>query len=152
MAIAPQFRLIDNRRNDSELLNAVFGSVDEFRRVFYKKIIDEIIKNSPVDTGTYMESHEIQEGRTSAVGTNSSRGKPRSQPKELYANSARSKLFAQIDSLTQNHRSVHIGNYSVHAPLVEYGGVKMPIIYAPYTRARDATPRFIREAIEELRT
>jgi hypothetical protein len=152
MAVAPQFRLIDNRRNDTELLNAVFGSVDEFRRIFYKKLIDEIVNNSPVDTGTYMESHEIQEGRTDSVGTNSSRGKPRFQQREPYANSARSKLYAQIDALTQDHRSVHIGNYSVHAPLVEYGGAKMPIIYAPYTRARASTPRFIREAIEELRT
>lgn len=151
MAVAPQFRLIDNRRNDTDLLNAVFGSVDEFRRIFYKKLVDEVIRLSPVDTGTYMDNHEIQEGRTSAVGTASSAGKPRFQPKEPYANDARARLHARIDALTSDHKSVYIANYSVHAPLVEYGGAKMPVIHAPYTRARDATPRFIQEAIEEVR-
>lgn len=147
MAVAPQFRLIDNRRSDTDLMNAVVGSIDEFRKTFYKLMINEIIGNSPVDTGTYMESHQIQDGRTGAVGTNSSANKPKNQPRGSFEQSARERLFADIDGLVSDHRAVYIGNYSVHAPLVEYGGAKMPVIHAPYTRARAATPRFIAEAI-----
>jgi hypothetical protein len=150
MAIAPQFRLIDRRRKDTDLFNAVSSSIEDFQKSFYKKIINAVIEFSPVDTGTYMESHQIQDAYTSSVGTASSSGKPRNQNRGPIANEAKTRLYAAIDALPPGNTNLFIGNYAVHAPLVEYGGAKMPVAYAPYTRARSLTPRFIREALEEV--
>lgn len=150
MAIAPQIKLIDRRRKDTEVFDAVFSGVDDLRKIFYKKIIDAIVEFSPVDTGTYMESHEVQEGRSQRSVTNSSSGKERGQPKEPFASAARARLFAEIDALPPGDSNIFIRNYAIHSRLVEYGGANMPVAYAPYTRARSLTPRFIREAIEEV--
>lgn len=138
-----QFRLIDRRlKGSSEVLDSVFGALGEMKKDVYRGVADVVISASPVDSGTYMDSHNIQIGRTSASTTNSSKGKPRNRPREPHENAARDRLYAQIDALDGTETDVYIGNSAHHGMVVEYGGPKTPA-YAPYTKARAYTGRII---------
>lgn len=147
---AVQFRLIDKRRIPENLSEMLLDKVDDVQKAFYTKLVSKIVGFSPVDTGTYMENHGIGQGRSSQVASASSNGKPRGQSREPYANSALSRLISQINSLPSNPKTVYVGNFAVHASLVEHGGANWSVAYSPYRRARAMSRILMGEAISEV--
>lgn len=103
---------------------------------------DIVIKNSPVDTGTYMDAHQI--GTKESIVT--SRGKPRNQPYSNFADAARDRLYSQIEGLNVDGSNWFITNNSVHAVRVEYTGWNNVPAYSPYTIARGYAPIALEEA------
>lgn len=146
-----QFKLIDKRFTQSQLLDFFNENVEGLTKEVLRGMVDVIVENTPVDTGTYADSHHItQEGRQGGYGTASSHGKPRNQSETAYRESARSRLYGQIEGVTANTRETSITNDSVHASIVEYveqGGVNKPRkLWAPYTKARAETNNIIAQA------
>lgn len=138
-----QFRLIDRRlKGVDRLLDETFAEFDNMKKDVFKAVAAKVVEFSPVDTGTYMDAHNITSGRSSSATTMSSKGKPRKRPRSPHENSAIDRLNAQIDSLGPRENEAFIGNSSHHGMVVEYGGPKTPA-YAPYTRAREASKRII---------
>jgi hypothetical protein len=138
-----QFRLIDRRlRGVDRLLDETFAEFDNMKKDVFKAVAAKVVDFSPVDTGTYMDAHNIAIGRSSSATDMSSKGKPRNRPKQPHANAVIDRLHGQIDAMSPEDKSAFIGNSSHHGMVVEYGGPKTPA-YAPYTRAREASKRII---------
>ncbi len=138
-----QFKLIDKRLSGSrDVLDSIFGAFGEMKKDVYRGVVDVVVSKSPVDTGTYMDSHDVYDGRSRAATDNSSKGKPRNRPREAHAGAALDRMYAQIDALDPSADKVYIGNRSHHGMVVEYGGPKTPA-YAPYTQGRAAVGRII---------
>jgi hypothetical protein len=128
-----RFKILDNRTSIAQKIKEQERQLNNYRDFFLEGAATEVILESPVDTGTYITSHEIKAGRGSS-GSSSSKGKPRNQPYEPYANEGLSSLFADIEALPEASAlsMVSISNYSEHARDVEYTHG-----YAPYTTLRD---------------
>ena len=52
-----KFKIIDNRTKVSKRIKELEQKLEEFPKEFMKITADVIIKNSPVDIGTYMDVH-----------------------------------------------------------------------------------------------
>ena len=146
-----QFKLIDQRFTQAQLLNFFNENVEGLTKEVLRGMVDVIVENTPVDTGTYADGHAVTtESRKAGLGTESSHGKPRNQSVSGYRENARNRLYAQIEALTANTREASITNNSVHAEIVEYveiGGVNKPRkLWAPYRTARNLTKHIIAEA------
>jgi hypothetical protein len=138
-----QFRLIDRRlKGVSRLLDETFADFDSMKKDVFKAVASKVVEFSPVDTGTYMDAHNITIGRSSSSTDMSSKGKARKRPRGPHETSALARLNGQIDAMSAEDKSAFIGNSSHHGMVVEYGGPKTPA-YAPYTRAREASKRII---------
>ena len=146
---AVRFRAIDRRRIDSDLFEGLFGKIDEVRKSFYSKLVTKIVEYSPVDTGTYMDSHSIGSGKGSSSATASSNGKPRNQSRESHAQAALARLLGQIAQIPVRENNVYVRNSAVHGVFVEHGGVNWDVVYSPYRRARALTSVLLNEAISE---
>lgn len=130
-----QYRLIDRRKPAMRVFeDAVLPRIREARDNFFKMIVSEIVQLSPVDSGTYMDGHNISEGRQGGA-TESSHRKPRRQPWAVHAEQAIARLYAQIESLPDSITDVRVHNDAVHARFVEYGGASGGGGYAPYQSA-----------------
>lgn len=148
----PEYRLIDNRRKEAEYIADMSKKLDAFSNIFLKKLADEIVARSPVDTGTYMEGHQITSGRKQPAATDSSHGKPRNQSYGTFASAATQKLHAEIDSLPPGSEAF-VSNTAVHAKIVEYGGSNWrrgP--YAVYRGARSKSASFAAEAARKAKS
>ena len=138
-----QFKLIDKRlKGSKQILNESFAEFENMKKDVFKAVAAKVVEFSPVDTGTYMDAHNITAGRSSTGTTMSSKGKPKSRPRGPHEEAAISRLNSQIDALGPGDKEAYIGNSSHHGMVVEYGGVKTPA-YAPYSRAREASKRII---------
>lgn len=138
-----QFRLIDRRlKGVDRLLDETFAEFDSMKKDVFRAIASKVVEFSPVDTGTYMDAHNITSGKSGSATDMSSRGKERKRPRSPHETSALARLNAQIDALGPDQKSAFIGNSSHHGMVVEYGGPKTPA-YAPYTRARSASKSII---------
>ena len=143
-----KFKLIDNRTRVSKKIKELQEKLEEFPKEFMRITADVIIDKSPVDTGTYMDGHQI--GQT--VEVTYSKGLPRNQSKPAYEDSARERLYAQIESLQVGGSNWYISNNSEHAVKVEYtgwfdaDGNKTVPAYSPYTTARGYAPIALEEA------
>ena len=103
---------------------------------------DIVIENSPVDTGTYMDAHQI--GTSESITT--SHGKPHNQPYSNFADEARNRLYSQINGLNVDGSDWFITNNSAHNMRVEYTGWNSKPAYSPYTIARGYAPIALEEA------
>ena len=137
-----KFKLIDNRTNVSKRIKELEQKLEEFPKEFMRITADVIIKNSPVDTGTYMDAHQI--GTSESIAT--SHGKPHNQSYGDFAESARDRLYSQINGLSVDGSNWFITNNSVHAIRVEYTGWDNVPAYSPYTIARGYAPVALEEA------
>lgn len=144
-----QFRVIDRRTSPARALDALDSTLSEAHRKAVAYMVQRVVDYSPVDTGTYISSHNVREGRTSGEATESSHRKPRRQSKSTFADAAVSKMLSQLGDL-KNPRRVVIANDAVHARYVEYGTSKS-FGYAVYSRARLDTVEFIRGLVMEKR-
>ena len=137
-----KFKLIDNRTRVSKKIKDLQEKLEQFPKEFMKITADIVIKNSPVDTGTYMDAHQI--GTIESITT--SHGKPRNQPYSNFADAARDRLYSQIEGLNVDGSSWFITNNSAHAVRVEYTGWDSAPAYSPYTIARGYAPIALEEA------
>lgn len=138
-----QFRLIDRRlKGVDRLLDETFSEFESMKKDVFKAVAAKVVEFSPVDTGTYMDAHNITSGKSSSGTDMSSRGKPRRRPYAPHASAALDRLNGQIDALGPNDKEAFIGNSAHHGMVVEYGGPKTPA-YAPYTRAREISKSII---------
>ena len=137
-----KFKLVDNRTRVSKRIKELEQKLEEFPKEFMKITADVIIKNSPVDTGTYMDAHQI--GTSESITT--SHGKPHNQPYSNFAEAARDRLYSQINGLDVDGSNWFITNNSAHAVRVEYVGWDNVPAYSPYTIARGYAPIALEEA------
>ena len=137
-----KFKLIDNRTSVSKRIKELEQKLEEFPKEFMRITADVIIKNSPVDTGTYMDAHQI--GTSESIAT--SHGKPHNQSYGDFASEARDRLYSQINGLSVDGSNWFITNNSAHAIRVEYTGWDSVPAYSPYTIARGYAPVALEEA------
>ena len=137
-----KFKLIDNRTRVSKKIAQLQEKLEQFPKEFMKITADIVIKNSPVDTGTYMDAHQI--GTEESITT--SHGKPHNQPYSNFADAARDRLYSQIEGLKVDGSNWFITNNSAHAIRVEYTGWNDIPAYSPYTIARGYAPIALEEA------
>lgn len=106
--------------------------IDEAKSEVMKDAADYIVERSPVDTGTYIDNHNIGVGNSTPVSSStSSEGKtgyyaieglaynplaPRTEREE-----ARQKLWSQIIALPDGWKRASISNSAAHFNDVEYG-------------------------------
>lgn len=133
--MAVQFRLIDNRRDSTAIIREFEEEIVGVKKKFYRALARVIVQYSPVDTGTYMDEHNVLSGRSGSTRAASSHGKPRRQPRGAFEADAINRLFRQIDALPDDADSVVIANFAAHARFVERGrqGAAGHLVY---TRAR----------------
>lgn len=144
-----QFRVIDRRTSASKALDAIDSVMGTLHKRAVSHMAQKVVEYSPVDTGTYMDSHNVRQGRDFGNPTESSAKKPRDQSYDDHASAALSRMAGQIESLG-NAREAVISNDAVHARYVENGSSKM-FGYAVYLRAREDTKDFIRSMVAEMR-
>ena len=137
-----KFKLIDNRTRVSKRIKELEQKLEEFPKEFMRITADVIIKNSPVDTGTYMDAHQI--GTSESITT--SHGKPHNQSYGDFASEARDRLYSQINGLSVDGSNWFITNNSAHNVRVEYTGWDNVPAYSPYTIARGYAPIALEEA------
>lgn len=147
-----QFKLIDQRFTQAQLLNFFNENVEGLTKEVLRGMVDAVLQHSPVDTGTYVRSHEVTlDARKGGYGTESSHMKPRHVPREPVIEEARSNMYSTIEGLTANTKEASIRNVSAHANFVEYGRApfksgKEYTFHAPYSKARAETNNIIAEA------
>lgn len=146
-----QYKLIDQRFTQAQLLEFFNDNVDAVTREVLRGMAEIIVENTPVDTGTYADNHEVTTaGRVGGPGTESSDGKPRGQSIGGFREKARNRLMAQIAALPKGMQDASIRNAAEHAPIVEYteiGGVNKPRrLWQPYGVARRQTNEVIARA------
>lgn len=137
-----KFKLVDNRTRVSKKIKELQEKLEEFPKEFMRITADIVIENSPVDTGTYMDAHQI--GTKESITT--SHGKPHNQSYSNFAGEARSRLYSQINGLSVDGSDWFITNNSAHNIRVEYTGWNSKPAYSPYTIARGYAPIALEEA------
>jgi hypothetical protein len=126
-----------------------------------ERLAEEIVANSPVDTGTYIMAHKAGTGESSESATRSSARKRRGRNASQFANLALGNLKRSVsaDALL-NSSEIWFRNSALHAARVEYLGWPAPVFgnpkiggpgpYRVYARARAKAPQFIREVAAQL--
>lgn len=129
-----RFKIIDNRTNVSKKIKEEEEKLINYRNFFLEGVAKELVLRSPVDTGTYIKSHQITTNRGGRGNFSTSKGKARGQPYTPNANEGLSSLYSDINSLPKNLTlsGLTVSNYSTHANEVEYKHG-----YAPYTTVRN---------------
>lgn len=135
-----KFKMVDNRTRIAKKLKALEENTEKIQREFLQETAATIVNLSPVDTGTYMDAHNIGK-----VGSPvSSIGKPTNQPWQPHADRAMERLTEQIGDVP-NFSKIFIANSALHAPKVEYD-----YGYAPYTTARASAKKIFDGIVSRL--
>ena len=134
-------------------LRKLTEDLDSIRSEFLKGLSEEVVLSSPVDTGTYVMSHNV--GESSAAGRFTGNIRyigPPGRDRGSMQQEALSKMYAQIDSLPKEQTRVNLSNNSAHAYIVEDGGfgwITSP--YKIYATARNRAPIILQKAIDKVR-
>jgi hypothetical protein len=119
--------------------------IDEAKKRALGEAAAWVMLRSPVDTGTYMDNHNIGQGNSVPSSASiSSKGKPKNQNWTAHANEAEARLAGQIESLPEDWKRATIANTSEHADEVEYKHG-----YGVYTSLRAAWPTLKAKAVSE---
>ena len=130
--------------NEGSLQQKIRGlrvKVDDQQKEFLHNLAQQLVLQSPVDTGTYITSFEVVTGQGWGGVPTSSRGKPRNQPWGQKAGEGLSKLSAEVESLPELAPMVAFRNNAQHAAAVEYD-----LGYAPFTVARNIAKQLAQDA------
>lgn len=135
-------------------LKKVSKDLEKIRTEFLFNLAEQIVDDSPVDTGTYIVSHNV--GEKSAAGKFTGPSKyigPAGQDKIKFKGIALEKLKAQIAALPKEQVKVNISNNSGHASAVEYGSPtwKKTRPYLVYYKASKNASRLFKEAVAKVR-
>ena len=115
-----------------------------YRDLYLEGMSEQLVLNSPVDTGTYITGHHV--GTTPVGATRSSDGKPRQQPYEPYAQQGLNQLFSEISTLPDAANQVVFSNDTFHSDEVEYEHG-----YAPYRKTAREHSRVAAQAAAEAK-
>lgn len=139
------FKVVDNRTNIDRKFQRLRERLSGLENDVLEGVASTLVLYSPVDTGAYMRSHIITEGRSRGGGV-SSHGLPRDQPWQSEAQSALNRLFSQIAGI-QDFSLATFSNNAPHAAQVEneHG-------YAVYAKAKDVGQQIKRDAIGKFRS
>lgn len=118
--------------------------IEGYRDLYLEGMSEQLVLNSPVDTGTYITGHHVG---TSAVGaTRSSEGKPRQRDYEEFAQQGLNQLFAEISTLPDAATQVVFSNDTFHSDEVEYEHG-----YAPYRKTAREHSRVAAQAAAQAK-
>lgn len=133
------FRILGNTGALANKIRELESQIDVFKTEILSESANFLIVSSPVDTGTYMDSHHV--GNSAVVGATSSFGKPVKQPWETHASQAQERLNSEIAAIPKDSRRVVFSNTSIHADSVEneHG-------YAPFSHMRSRLPEIVDRA------
>lgn len=137
----------------TDKLRKVEQDLDLIRTEFLKDLATEIVENSPVDTGTYVMSHNVGERSSAGQFTGNIRyiGLP-GQNQQAMQEQALNKVIAQIAALPPNQTVVSISNNSAHANIVEVGGNSWRRGgYYVYQTARSRAPALFDAVVNRIR-
>ena len=132
-------KLLDNRFRVFKKMKELEEKLEDLPKQYLKNLATEVVFHSPVDTGTYMDAHNIGEVGAYVTSTN----KPRGQPYEPYAEDAITRMFAQIDNLPVDTTRYYISNSAAHAEKVE-------LDHMPYTIAKSQSDILLEQARREV--
>lgn len=119
--------------------------IDEAKKRTLGEAAAWVMLRSPVDTGTYMDNHNIGQGNyVPSSASTSSKGKIRKQEWSEYVKKAEARLAEQIESLPEDWKRATLANTSEHADEVEYKHG-----YGVYTSLRAAWPTLKAKAVSE---
>lgn len=135
-----QTRLVVNRSLDGKF-QKITESLEEFGQVYANKFANQLVVNSPVDTGAYMEG--FYSGTPSSP--TSSHGRKKNQSWQSYANDAIKRLSDGVGEMRGSTEMV-FGNSAEHAEQVEYEHG-----WRPFGMAREAHSSIARQAWEEVK-
>lgn len=108
-------KILDNRFKVFKKIKELEEKLEVLPKQYMKELAMEVVLNSPVDTGTYMDHHNIGE-----VGEPvNSHGKPHNQPFQTHADAAAERMFEQIDALPKDTTRYYISNSAMYAQKVE---------------------------------
>lgn len=134
----PKYKLIANGTAVSNKFKKARVKIEGIRDNFLTNMAQYIISVSPVDTGTYITSHEIISGVEGSF-TDSSRGKPRNQPRGPFSQEGLNRLINDISGLSPDASTISIVNNSEHGQKVEFD-------YGVYAKARAEAQRIANES------
>lgn len=138
-------KVLDKRQVSAKAIEEMAKLVEGFKEEYLQGVASSVVLDSPVDTGTYMESHNI--GTTPRGGSTSSRGKPKGQPYGVYAQPTLNRLFTEIELLADvDVDKVYIYNTAEHATSVEYEHG-----YEVYSRAKNKAKQIAEEAAAKVK-
>jgi len=133
--------------NRGQILNKFKNAkdlVEEAKAESMRKAAAWVVLRSPVDTGTYMENHNIGEGNSvPASSIQSSFGRPKVDYGPV-SQASLNNMYAQIDRLPEDWKRASIANTAFHSEEVEYTHG-----YGVYTSLRAAWPQLKAEAVAE---
>lgn len=137
----------------TQMLRKVEEDLNRVRNEFLKEMAQEVVTPSPVDTGTYVMSHNVGERSARGQFTGNIRyiGPP-GQNKEAMKAAALAKLYSQIESLPAEQTRVSLSNNSAHANIVEYGGWNWQTSpYKIYESARERAPSILSAVVARIK-
>ena len=139
--------------NMEKLLQKVNKNLEDVRTEFYKGLATVLVNASPVDTGAYMDSHNIGTDTTKA-GFKSKEGEHKAQgvSRGPVVERTLSRLYAEAEAVPEGATKVYIANRSPHSKAVEDGGKgwKTPG-YAPFRIMRREAKRVLDAAVAQVK-
>ena len=137
----------------TQAIRKIEQDLEDVRNEFLKGMAREVVLSSPVDTGTYVMSHNVGERSAAGQFTGNIRyiGPP-GQNRGAMQQEALSRIYTQIDALPAEQTRVSLSNNSAHANIVESGGKdwkRGP--YKIYETARNNAPSILQDAINTVK-
>lgn len=135
--------------NLTQKLQQIQQDLGDIQKLFLLNLAEDIVEASPVDSGMYVNGHNIETGVGSAGGqfTGPYVNNPTSPNPRAEKDKAMGKLRGQIETLPEDLGIVSINNRVPHAYKVEYGGWSTKGPYAVYSTALNRASIHLREAV-----
>lgn len=143
-------------RKLTDIIRDVEAKVDLFQEVLLTKIAQNVVSNSPVDTGAYVNSFNFSTGRDSRKRATSSEGRPKMDESEAKGQ-ALDNLMGDIKELPKDGK-VYLNNRAPHARLVEDGNAAPGDHrwrrdgYKVFAKLDMSMPQLFEEALQEVGT
>lgn len=137
------FRIVGNTGALADKIRRLEAEIDDFKSEILNEAAGVLVTQSPVDTGTYMDSFHV--GPSGGGGFTTSKGKPRNQPYQPSADQAMTRMSNEIESIKEGSAAVFY-NEAEHATEVEYEHG-----YAPFTTMRSRFPEIVARAASRVR-
>jgi hypothetical protein len=147
-----QFRAIDKRISEDEMVRLFEENVSNIRNVVLTKMAEQIAMRSAatVDTGTYASSHRVGQRSGSFAPTQTSHRKPRNQQSGPSVNKGLQQMLSDIEGLPKDAPNVVFRNEAIHAKYVETIGWGNRPPYKIYAATRREFNTIVRDALAEL--
>lgn len=139
--------------NITQLMQKVERDLGDVQKLFLLGLVEDIVEASPIDSGVYVNSHNVNAGATSAGGqfAGNLERNPTSANPEGEKQQALGKLRGQIQALPEQLGTISINNNAPHAYKVEYGGWATRGPYAVYSSALSRANIHLQNAVNSVK-